>query len=156
MPNHQLPSLQLTARPWKWGGWNTSVAGFAIITWNNPKIGKTRDITNWLATCQSLGAQFSHVTFGAYDGPRPRFGMAKKSGAFAVSFKAPPNHMTGRLVDSSTFHQTKTSKHLAEIWFFNTPEPRKKQHMTYDISNIPFYWLLNIGVPIILYYRRPL
>ena len=45
--------------------------GFAIITWNNPKkIGETLHHQGTNATCQSLGARFSHVTVGSYGGPR--------------------------------------------------------------------------------------
>ena len=35
---------------------------FATITWNNPKELEKPCITKGLATCQSLGARFSHVT----------------------------------------------------------------------------------------------
>ena len=46
-------------------------AGFAINDLKQPKkIGETRNITKGLATCQSLGARFSHVTVAAYGGPR--------------------------------------------------------------------------------------
>ena len=58
--------------PPKWVPFHDPCSWFAIITylkklWKN---GKTRDITKGLATCQFLGARFSHVTFGAYGGPR--------------------------------------------------------------------------------------
>ena len=39
------------------------------MTWNNPKKLEKPCITKGLATCQSLGARFSNVTFGAYGGP---------------------------------------------------------------------------------------
>ena len=48
------------------------LTGFAIITWNNPKKLEKPCITLGLATCQSLGARYSHVTVGAYGGPRLR------------------------------------------------------------------------------------
>ena len=46
--------------------------GFVVMTWNNynPNELEKPCITKGLATCQSLGARFSHVTFGAYGGPR--------------------------------------------------------------------------------------
>ena len=52
------------------GKYTSPHAGFAIITWNNPKKKEKPYITKGLATCQSLGSRFSHVTFGSYGGPR--------------------------------------------------------------------------------------
>ena len=46
------------------------ITGFAIITWKKQKKWEKLYITNGLATCQSLGARFSHVSFGSYGGPR--------------------------------------------------------------------------------------
>ena len=46
------------------------ISGFAIITRNNPKkFAETLHHMQGLATCQFLGARFSHVTFSDYGGP---------------------------------------------------------------------------------------
>ena len=58
------------------------------------KWGETRKSTKGLATCQSLGLRFSHVTVGSYGGPRDRMSSLQ----FSASCKSihpscrQPNH----------------------------------------------------------------
>ena len=62
--NLDLPSEKINLFEGAWQDWffcYVLFPGFAIITWNNPKKLEKPCITKGLATCQSLGVDFSHV-----------------------------------------------------------------------------------------------
>ena len=78
--------------------------GFAIITRNNPqKIGETLHHQGTNATCQSLGARFSQVTFRSYGGPRYITGHMTRAQGRLEGLREPPQFGSTRSRPPMTF-----------------------------------------------------